>query len=98
MRNNVHIMGKVFDIEQKTYEDGATITYFKLAYAKMTRSDEFTCRIIHRKGSNVNSRPFYGVIQDGDVIDLSGILTTAGSRGDRTIIDVHWWEPLKELV
>lgn len=98
MRNNVHIMGRVFDMEQKTYPDGATITYFKLAYPKVSRSDEFTCRIIKRKNSLVNSRPFIGVIEEGDVIDLSGILTTAGSRGDRTIIDVHWWEPLKELV
>lgn len=98
MRNNVHIMGRVFDIEQKSYDDGATITYFKLAYPKVSRSDEFTCRIIKRKNSLINSRPFKGVVAEGETIDLSGILTTAGSRGDRVIIDVHWWELVKELV
>ncbi len=98
MRNNVHIMGKVFDFEKKSYPDGATITYFKLAYPKVTRSDEFTCRIIQRKNSTVNSRPFVGVIAEGELLDVSGILTTAGSRGDRVIIDVHWWERIKELV
>ncbi len=92
MMNNISIIGRVCDVESKTYRDSVTVTHFRLAYPKATRNDVFTCRIISR----VLGKPFTAEV--GDTVALTGHLTTLGSRGERVCIDVHWWDAVKELV
>ena len=83
--NDVKLQGIVGDIEEKTYPDGCTITYFKLYYERATRTDVFTCRVFKRGEGDI----FTADVHNGDAIQICGILTTCGSN-QRVCVDVHW--------
>lgn len=86
--NDVKLQGVVTEIEDKHYADGCTITHFKLAYERATRTDIFTCRVFLRNRDG--KCPFTETVKEGDCVQIAGILTTAGVN-QRAIVDVHWW-------
>jgi hypothetical protein len=86
--NDVKLQGVVDEIEEKTYPDGCVITYFKLLYDRVSRTDVFTCRVFVRNKDGKSA--FMDSVKNGDTVQISGILTTSGSN-QRACVDVHWW-------
>lgn len=86
MLNGVQIIGRAYDIDTKTYPDGAEIVHFTLAYPRATRTDQFTCRMIRRKGTGL---ALARTPAEGETVAIAGTLTTLGAEGQRVCIDVR---------
>lgn len=86
MLNGVQIIGKAYDIETKIYPDGAVVTHFTLAYPRASRTDQFKCRLIQRKGAGLAKAR---LPKEGRVYAIAGCLTTLGTEGQRVVIDVR---------